>query len=97
MENKQNFSVEITLSVTNLMKIMDLSGKLGLVLGTNPVWKDGYVIYSDGEDFAYTELVLDICTGRWLIATGDQGMLNLPNDALELMAEMGRLVEGKGE
>lgn len=50
MENKQSFSVEITLSVTNLMKIMDLSGKLGLVLGTNPVWKDGYVIYSDGEE-----------------------------------------------
>lgn len=95
MENKQNFSVEITLSVTNLMKIMDLSGKLGLVLGTNPVWKDGYVIYSDGEDFAYTELVLDICTGRWLIATDECGVLNLSKEATELMYKMSELMKGK--
>lgn len=42
-------------------------------------------------------ILLSVVTGRWLIATGDQGMLNLSNDALELMTEMGRLVEGKGE
>lgn len=97
MENKQSFSVEITLSVTNLMKIMDLSGKLGLVLGTNPVWKDGYVTFSKGLVGDPLDISLSVVTGRWLIATGDQGMLNLPNDALELMAEMSRLVEGKGE
>lgn len=95
MENKQNFSVEITLSVTNLMKIMDLSGKLGLVLGTNPVWKDGYVIYSDGEDFAYTELVLDICTGRWQISTDECGVLNLSKEVVEIMGEISKLWEEK--
>lgn len=95
MENKQSFSVEITLSVTNLMKLMDLSGKLGLVLGTNPVWKDGYVIYSDGEDCAYTELVLDICTGRWQIFADECGVLFLSKEAAEIMVEISKLCEEK--
>lgn len=81
----------------NLMKLMDQSVVLGFILGTNPIWKNGYVTFSKGLVGDPLDISLSVVTGRWLIATGDQGMLNLPNDALELMAEMGRLVEGKGE
>lgn len=95
MENKQNFSVEITLSVTNLMKLMDLSGKLGLVLGTNPIWKNGYVTFSDEFDEFYTQMSLDLDNGRWLIATGECGVLNLPQEAIALMGKMSKLAEGK--
>lgn len=82
---------------TKTIKLMDLAGKLGLVLGTNPVWKDGYVIYSDVEHSAYTELVLDICTGRWQISADECGVLNLSQEAIALMAEMSKLVKGKEE
>lgn len=81
----------------DLMKLMDQSVVLGFILGTNPIWKKGYVTFSKGLVGDPLDISLSVVTGRWKIATGDQRMLNLPNDALELMAEMGRLVEGKGE
>lgn len=81
---------------TDLMKCMDLAVQLGQILRMNPVWKKEYAIYGGNLYDAYV-MCFNSNSGRWEIATGDQGMLNLPNDALELMAEMGRLVEGKGE
>lgn len=97
MEDKQNFSVEITLSVTNLKKLMDLSGKLGLVLGTNPVWKNGYVIFRDEFDEFYTQMSLDLDNGCWRISTGECGVLKLPQEVSELMAKMSKLAKGKEE
>jgi hypothetical protein len=82
---------------TKTIKLMDLAGKLGLVLGLNPVWKDGYVIYSDGEDCAYTELMLDICTGRWQIFTDECGVLFLSKEAIALMGKMSKIGKGKEE
>lgn len=78
----------------DLMKCMDLSGQLSLILGVNPVWKDDYVIYRDGLDDDYTELSFDLDNGRWQITTGDCGVLYLPKKAPELMAEMSKIMEG---
>lgn len=82
-------------------KLMDLSKKLGLALGTGPDWKNGYVIYSIysdefsdySDEFDDFEMSLDLADGSWQITTGDCGVLNLPKEAPELMAEMSRLVK----
>lgn len=85
-------------------KLMDLSEKLGLALGTDPNWKNGYVIYSiysdefdnyrnKFDDFEDFEMSLDLADGCWQITTGDCGVLNLPKEAPELMAEMSKLVK----
>lgn len=79
----------------DLMKCMDLATRLSLILGVNPVWKGGYVIYSVGLDDQYIKLCFDLDNGRWLIAGGDYGVLNLPKEMPELMAEMSELVKGK--
>lgn len=81
----------------DLMKLMDQSVVLGFILGVNQVWKDGYVIYSVGFDDQYIKLCFDLDNGRWLIAGGDYGVLNLPKEALELMSEMSKLGKGKEE
>lgn len=75
----------------DFVKCMDLAGQLGLVLGVNPVGKDGYVIFDDDP----LAMVLSIDSGYWKIATGDVGVLNLPQEALALMAEMSELVKGE--
>lgn len=71
----------------DLMKCADLAAHLGHILEVNPVWKDGYAIFDD-EPLA---MVLAIDTGRWKITTGYAGVLNLPQEALALMAEMSEL------
>lgn len=85
---------------TDLMKLMDLSAKLGLALGVNPVWVDEYVIYRDGLDDDYDdyiELSFDRENGCWVITTGDFGMLNLPKEAPELMGRMSKIIEGDND
>ena len=79
---------------TDLMKLMDLSGELGLVLRMNPVWKKEYAIYGGNLYDGYT-MCFNSNNGRWEIATESYGLLNLPQEALELMAEMSKL--GKEE
>lgn len=81
----------------DLMKCMDLATQLSLILGVNPVWKGGYVIYSVGFDDQYIKLCFDLDNGRWLIAGGDYGVLNLPKEAIALMAKMSKLAQGKEE
>ena len=73
-----------TKAIAEKIRLMDLAQKLGLILGVNPVWKGGYVIF-DNDPVA---MVLAIDTGCWKIATGDFGVLNLPQEAPELMAGM---------
>lgn len=75
------------MNAVDLMKCADLAAHLGHILEVNPVWKDGYVIFDD-EPLA---MVLAIDTGRWKITTGYAGVLNLPQEALALMAEMSEL------
>lgn len=76
--------------IAEKMKVIDLAEQLGLILGVNPVWKGGYVIF-DNDPVA---MVLAIDTGCWKIATGDFGVLNLPKEAAELMADMSEIIEG---
>lgn len=76
-------------------KLIDLADKLGVILETNPNWKDGYVIYSNEFDDFYTEMSLNLENGRWQIHTGECGMIYLPKEAPELMAEISKLVNKK--
>ena len=92
MENKQNFSVEITLSDANLMKLLDLSGKLGVVLGANPVWENGCVDFKEQDGCKV--LSFDLDSGWWLVTTGtDYTGIYLPEEAPELMGKMSKLVK----
>lgn len=89
------------MNAVDLMKLMDLSVELGLILGVNPVLIDEYVIYRDGldddYDDDYIELAFDLENGRWGITTGDHGFINMPKEAPELMAKMSKLAKGKEE
>ena len=78
----------------DLMKIMDLSGQLGLVLMMNPVWKKECVIYGGNLDDPYI-MCLSLDNGRWKIVTENFGVLNLPQEAIELMSKMSKLAKGK--
>lgn len=80
----------------DLMKLMDLSGELGLVLGKNPVWKKEYVIYGGNLDDPYI-ICFNSHNGRWEIVTETYRVLNLPQEALELMGKMSKLAKGKEE
>lgn len=81
---------------TDLMKLMDLSEKLGLVLVMNPVWKKECVIYGGNLDDPYI-MCFSLDNGRWKIVTDAYRVLNLPQEALELMAKMSKLGKGKEE
>ncbi len=81
---------------TDLMKLMDLSGELGLVLRMNPVWKKECVIYGGNLDDPYI-MCFSLDNGRWKIVTDAYRVLNLPQEALELMAKMSKLGKGKEE
>lgn len=80
----------------DLMKLMDLSGELGLVLRMNPVWKKECVIYGGNLDDPYI-MCLSLDNGRWEILTGIERVLNLSQEAIALMAGMSELVKGKEE
>lgn len=84
---------------TDLMKLMNLSGELGLILGVNPVWEDENVVYGLGDDLI--ELSFGLDDGCWAIATdagaGDYGLVRLPKEAIKLMSEMSKLGKGKEE
>lgn len=81
---------------TELMKIMDLSGELGLVLRMNPIWKKEHVIYGGNLDDPYI-MCFSLCNGRWEIATEIMGVLKLPQEAIALMDRMSKLAKGKEE
>lgn len=81
----------------DLMKLMDLSGELGLVLGMNPVWKKEYVTYGGNLDDPYI-MCFNSDNGRWEIVT--ETVLNLPLPAIALMgkmSKMSKLAKGKEE
>lgn len=79
---------------TDLMKLLVLSGKLGVVLGANPVWGNGCVDFK--EDDGCKVLSLDLDLGWWLVMTGtDYTGRYLPEEAPELMGKMSELVKGK--
>ena len=78
----------------DLTKCMDLSSKLGLVLGANPVWKDDCVIYGGNLGDAYI-ILMRLGNGCWEAITKIGGVLNLPQEAPELMAEMSKLAKRK--
>lgn len=80
----------------DLMKLMDLSGELGLALGKNPVWKKEYVIYGGNLDDAYI-MCLSLDNGRWEIVTETYRVLNLSQEAIALMGKMSKLAKGKEE
>ena len=79
---------------TDLMKLMDLSGELGLVLRMNPVWKKECVIYGGNLDDPYI-MCFSLDNGRWKIVTDTYRVLNLPQEAIELMRKMSKI--GKEE
>lgn len=79
---------------TELMKIMDLSGELGLVLRMNPVWKKECVIYGGNLDDPYI-MCFSLGNGRWKIVTDAYEVLNLPQEAIEMMGEISKLWEEK--
>lgn len=79
---------------TDLMKLMDLSGELGLVLRMNPVWKKECVIYGGNLDDPYI-MCFSLDNGRWKIVTDAYRVLNLPGEAPELMGKMSKLCEEK--
>lgn len=78
----------------DLMKCMDLAAHLGQILGMNPVWKGDCVIYGGNLGDAYI-MLMRLDNGRWEIVTGAYRVLNLPQEATELMAEMSKLAKGK--
>lgn len=82
-----------TKAIAEKMKCMDLAQELGKVLGVNPVWIDKYVTYRSGLDDDYIELSFDLENGRWVIATGDHWLINLPKEAPDLMAGMSESIE----
>lgn len=84
-------------AIAKQMKCFDLAGKLGKLLGVNPVWKDKYVIYRIGLDDAYIKLCFDLDNGRWLIAGSHYAVLNLPADAPDLMAGMSETIEEESD
>lgn len=89
----------VDMNDTDLMKLMDLSGELGLVLEMNPIWKKEYVIYGGNLDDAYI-MCLSLDNGHWEIVTkiyGARGVLNLSQEAIALMGKMSKLVKGKEE
>lgn len=70
----------VDMNNTNLMKILDLSGKLGVVLGATPVWKNRCVDFK--EDDGCKVLSLDLDLGCWLVTTGtDYTGIYLPEEA----------------
>ena len=77
----------------DLMKCADLAAHLGKVMEVNPVWKGGYVIYDDDP----LAMVFNLDSGLWKIATGDVGVLKLPQEALALMGEMSELANTKSK
>ena len=81
-----------TKDIVEKLKFMDLAQKLGLALVVNPARKGGYVIFDDDP----LAMVLKIDSGYWKIATGDVGVLNLPQEAVELMAQMSEMSKEEG-
>lgn len=81
---------------TDLMKLMNLSGELGLVLRMNPVWKKECAIYGGNLDDPYI-MCFSWDNGRWKIVTDAYRVLNLPQEAIVLMSEMSELGKGKEE
>lgn len=80
------------MSDANLMKLLVLSGKLGVVLGANPVWGNECVDFK--EDDGCKVLSFDLDLGWWLVTTGtDYTGIYLPKKAPELMARMSELVK----
>lgn len=77
---------------TDLMKLMNLSGELGLVLRMNLVWKKECVIYGGNLDDPYI-MCFSLDNGRWKIVTDAYKVLNLPQEAIKLMAEMSKIAE----
>ena len=73
------------MDAVDLMKCADLAAHLGQIMDVSPVWKGGYVIYDDDP----VAMVLNLDSGLWKITTGYAGVLNLPQEATELMAWMG--------
>ena len=84
----------IDMNPVDLMKVADLAVQLGRILGMTPVWKKEYVIYGGNLDDAYI-MCLSLDNGRWEILTGIERVLNLSQEAIALMAEMSKLVNGK--
>lgn len=80
----------------DLTKCMDLAAHLGQILGMNPVWKDDCVIYGGDLGDAYI-MLMRLDNGCWEALTKIGGVLNLPEEALELMAKMSKLGKGKEE
>lgn len=79
---------------TNLMKLLVLSGKLGVVLGATPVWGNGCVDFK--EDDGCKVLTFDLDLGWWLVTIGtDYTGIYLPGEAPELMGKMSKLVKEK--
>lgn len=78
---------------TDLMKLMDLSGELGLVLWMNPVWKKECVIYGGNLDDPYI-MCFSLDNGGWKIVTDAYRVLNLSQEAIALMSEMSMIIEG---
>ena len=85
-----------TKAIAEKIRLMDLAQKLGLILGMNPVWKKECVIYGGNLDDPYI-MCLSLDNGRWKILTEMWKVLNLPQEAPELMAEMSKLVKGEKE
>lgn len=82
------------MSDANLMKLLDLSGELGLVLGVNPVWKNGCVDFKEQDGCKVLSLDLDL--GCWLVTIGtDYTGIYLPKEAPGLMGKMSKLVKEK--
>lgn len=78
-------------AIAEKMKCVNLAGKLGKLLGVNPVWKDNCVNYELAAN--YVDLWFDLENGCWLFTIEDYGFINLPKEAPDLMAGMSEAIE----